>query len=133
MAHILARRSGCEDPSDYESLLASLSMVKSVIDCDQNGHLTGPAIDILSKLFRHGDEDGNVLWYSDVGVAKDGNTPLIGPDGSELTGISDQNPYSCFKDTEIFFYGKKCNFNKCIFEVKKTGCIKAASEIEFPF
>lgn len=132
MAHILARRSNCEDPSDYESLLASLSMVKSVIDCDQNGHLTGPSVDILSKLFRHGDGNGNVLWYSDVGVDKN-DMALIGPDDELLSDITDETPYSCFRDTEIFFYGKKCNFNKCIFEVAKKGCIKDAVEMCYPF
>ena len=80
-------------------------MVKSVIDCDQNGHLTGPAVDILSKLFRHGDGECNVLWYSDVGVDKN-DVALLDPEGEELTGITDQTPYSCFRDTEIFFYGK---------------------------
>lgn len=125
MSSILLKRSLCTDPVDYESLLASLSVVKSVLDCDVDGHpAEGPALDILKKLFKFGDENGNALWYSAEGKNEAGE-PLNNVDLDAL-------PYSCFKNTDIYFYGKDCDFNKCPVEVNKVGCIKAAVDLPYP-
>lgn len=68
MSTILAKRALCEDAADYEGLLATMSLVKNIIDCDNNGRVAnGPSAQILTKLFNNGDASGNALWFSSDG------------------------------------------------------------------
>jgi len=92
MSTTLIKRSLCEDAADYESLLASLALVKNILDCDSNGNVAaGPAHDILEKLFDNGDSNNNALWFSADGLAADGLTHLLDPNGDPVLV-----PFSCF-------------------------------------
>ena len=136
MSSILLKKSLCTDPVDYESLLASLAVVKSVLDCDVDGHpAEGPALDILKKLFKFGDEDGNALWYSATGKNEAGDLLNGVPEDPENAGEPDPEflPYSCFRNTNIYFYAKDCDIKKCPVEINKEGCIKTAVDLEYPF
>jgi hypothetical protein len=51
MSQTLANRSLCDDTANYENLLASLAIVRSVLDCDPSGNFaSGVGATILSKL-----------------------------------------------------------------------------------
>ena len=42
------------DCTNYESLLPSLVMIKTTLECDSNGMITGIGYDIIKKLFHNG-------------------------------------------------------------------------------
>lgn len=120
MSISLLKKSLCQDTSNYEGLLASLSIIKGLLDCDENGNVSdGPAKELLLQLFEYG-EDGNVLWFSANGLDKEQN-PISGPDGVELNTSS--GPYSCFKNTEIYYYGKSCSMDKCLWKPTVDNCL----------
>lgn len=52
MSTTLVQRSLCSDAPDYETLLASLALAKSILDCDSDGNvIDGPGSQILTELF----------------------------------------------------------------------------------
>ena len=90
MSLILSKRSLCEDHADYEALLPNITIVKSLVDCDDAGNLiSGPSTQILQKLFNAADSD-NSVWFT------------AGDTGDEA-------PTSCFKDTQVYYSEKSCN------------------------
>lgn len=117
----LAKVALCQDTVDYESLLASLSIAKELLDCDTSGNvLDGAAVQIFEKLFNQVELDMNGdpvlpstkpnVWYKPVNL-EDGLT-------ADLT---------CFTDLELYYYDKVCSFNKCPFKpAKAAGCVAIA-------
>ncbi|ARF09788.1 hypothetical protein Indivirus_3_37 [Indivirus ILV1] len=87
MSLILAKRALCSDPSDYESLLPSITIIKNLLDCDSAGNTEeGVAPQLISKLFC--DPDG--AWANVSGN----------------TGIQFE---SCFNETTVYYNKKSCN------------------------
>lgn len=128
MATSLVRRSLCDDPANYEDLLASLVMVKSVLECNDSGLVDADSTGkkILDKLFEFGDSDGVALWYSKDGVQED-ETPLKNPTTGEIISTS-ANAFSCFGNLDIYFYTKDCDFDKCPWRVNINDCIREANK-----
>ncbi|QKF94770.1 NHl repeat unit of beta-propeller protein [Fadolivirus algeromassiliense] len=82
---------------NYESLLASLSMVKTILECDVSNYvnLNSPAISILTNLF--------------------------GPSGEWL------NPtMSCFDDLTLYYNNKACGSTGIVWEPIITECMEDA-------
>lgn len=126
MATSLVRRSLCDDPANYEDLLASLVMVKSVLECNDSGMVDSESTgrQILNKLFEYGGNDGVALWYSEAGMQSDESTPLIDPS----TGANVTAPFSCFGNLDIYFYTKDCDFDKCPWRINVNDCIREANK-----
>lgn len=131
MATSLVRRSLCDDPANYEDLLASLVMVKSVLECNDSGLVDADSTGkkILDKLFEFGDSDGVALWYSKLGLQENGD-PLENPTtGVEISGSTSAGPpFSCFGNLDIYFYTKDCDFDKCPWRVNINDCIREANK-----
>ncbi|QKF94492.1 hypothetical protein QKU48_gp1034 [Fadolivirus algeromassiliense] len=83
----------------YESLLSSISLIKSVLECDVDGNivLNSVAVNILNNLF---GQDG--IWY---------------------------NPnMSCFDDLYIYYNNKSCGTTGILWQPVLSDCLKEANE-----
>lgn len=139
MSSTLIKRALCMDPADYESLLASLSVVKSVLDCDTAGNVAeGPATDILKKLFEYGDtpevNGSAVLWFSKDGKHTTNEDPavnfhLAGADGERDVSGNLVTAYKCYEDFSIFYYKKGCDLGECEWKPKPNDCLDKAIDI----
>lgn len=150
MSTLLAKRSLCEDPRDYEGLLATLSVAKSLLDCDENGKVaTGAAMEILEKYFNHGSdiilgpsgEPSFLLWFSPDGKDVDdesltvtGNLELefdqsLQPEITFSSNGNTRESISCFTNLPIYYYGKECSLSSTSWKPKYNTCIMEAVEI----
>ena len=128
-SNTLIKQALCRDPSDYESLLASLSIVRTLLDCDPNGNVVeGAATDILKKLFK-----GIEQFTADEGDCcnNDGFTDL---EGAGAWTKFDENCVlvpgsSCFKNLCIYFNTKVCWPGVCPWRIICDPCIEEALEI----
>lgn len=94
----LYQRSMCSDSNDYENLLANLSVVKSLLECDASGNVpvNAPATQILLNMFRD-----DVKTPANNGFWKD-----------------------CFLSREIYYYDKTCSFQSEPWSPTVDGCEK---------
>lgn len=115
----LAKIALCQDTVDYESLLASLSLAKELLDCDSAGNTAAnAATQIFEKLFNDEKLDNmgmpfvpavpNVWYFTGV------NTTAKGDD------------LSCFKDLGLYYYDKSCGTASCPFKPVESACINVA-------
>lgn len=130
MANInLIKQALCQDPADYESLLASLSIVRALLDCDKDGHVVeGAATDILQKLFK-GIEQFTADEGDCCGDQADGFVDL---DGAGAWTKFDENGdlvESCFRNLCIYFNTKVCWPGVCPWRIICDPCIEEALDI----
>ena len=92
----LSQKSLFDSTINYEYLLKTLNIVKSIIKSDNNGYLinNSPAVKILLKLF-YGSSDLAGIWYN--------WTTNIGPPSYKNSGFNDLN---------IYYYSKTQNYSK---------------------
>jgi hypothetical protein len=128
----LAKASLCKNTVDYESLLASISIVKEILDCDTEGKVaSGPSTDILKKLFEIGDGTG-VYWYTlngtDDGKPKSVSNNWLLDNNMDEFDVNTTFPYSCFEPIKIAFYAKNCHIECCDFTPSALSdeCVKNA-------
>jgi hypothetical protein len=118
MSSELILKSICDDGPDYEGLLASIGILKPLLDCDSNGKIKeGPGIDILKKLFLSGNN---------------GCDPNIWFDLDECCHHKDKEEcdcivfFSCVDERYIHYYDKKCKIVCKAWKPQITDCIERA-------
>lgn len=126
-SNTLIKQALCRDPSDYESLLASLSIVRTLLDCDPDGNVVeGAATDILKKLFK-----GIEQFTEDEGECCD-NDGFIDLEGAGAWTKFDENGNlleSCFNNLCIYFNTKNCWPGVCPWRIICDPCIEEALDI----
>jgi hypothetical protein len=122
----LIKRALCEDPSDYESLLASLSVVKNLLDCDEDGLIVdSTATDILRKLFKD-DGTGNGVWTTfDLNPTDPDTTDDPEAPNTNYGAVVE----SCFRDLNLYYNEKDCGISPCEWKVICNPCIEEAQNL----
>lgn len=117
MSTTLIKQALCRDPSDYEGLLATLSIVRTLLECDKDGLVVdGAATDILKKLFNSVDEFTDQQCCDEL-------EPLSPYD---MWYDPDHPENSCFKELCIYFNVKSCYPAVCPWRIVCDECIENA-------
>lgn len=103
----LAKKALCVDDADYEGLLANISLIRNIVDCE-GGKISqsGSSLEILSKLF--GQSDANVQWFGCVGTSTNAPSSTVNTTVSSLS-LDCIEFQSCFSGLNISYYTGFCD------------------------
>jgi hypothetical protein len=111
MSSTLVNRSLCADATEYEAVLSSLSVVRSLLDCDGSGNIEGVSVTLLTKMF------------STTNNVPDG-------EGGYINGAwVDASNNICSGELPLYVYGKDCSFLECQWAPISNDCINDAIAI----
>lgn len=123
----LAQLSLCHS-IDYDALLASMSLVKTILECDADGNidLGSAAVDIMKELFgtfTPGTTPGLEYIYTDglagMWIDIDVTSPAAG-------GALSPANMSCFDDLYLYYFNKTCGTSSVLWNPEINACVREA-------
>ncbi|QKF94643.1 hypothetical protein QKU48_gp1185 [Fadolivirus algeromassiliense] len=127
----LAQLSLCHGVN-YENLLASMSLVKTILECDAEGGvlLGSVASQIMNELF--GTFDATTSPGNSPYNYLDGDAGLwFDPEATSPAFVGNStspsaSPTTCFDQLSIYYYNKSCGVSPVVWNPEVNDCIEAA-------